>query len=93
VARAEGADILSEAMPPGGVQVPPDGRPILLMADRQTVGGYPLIGVVITADLPRAAQLAPGDPVRFRPVGLAEAQELAARQGRWLRLLECAFGV
>lgn len=49
----------------GMVQVPPDGQPILLMADRQTTGGYPVVGVVITADLPRAGQLAPGDRCRF----------------------------
>lgn len=86
-ARADRADILSEAMPVGGVQVPPDGQPILLMADRQTTGGYPLIGVVIAADLPRAAQLAPGDPVCFQAIELAEAQALAVRQERWLRVV------
>lgn len=58
------------------------------MADRQTTGGYPLIAVVITADLTRAAQLAPGDSVLFQSVTLAEAQEFATRQERWLRLLE-----
>jgi len=87
VARADTADILSEAMPLGGVQVPPDGQPILLMADRQTTGGYPLIGVVISADLPRAGQLAPGDPVCFQAVTLAEAHALAVRQERWLRVV------
>lgn len=49
----------------GMVQVPPDGQPILLMADRQTTGGYPVVGVVIAADLPHAGQLAPGDRCRF----------------------------
>lgn len=49
----------------GMVQVPPDGQPILLMADRQTTGGYPAVGVVISADLSRAGQLAPGDRCRF----------------------------
>lgn len=49
----------------GMVQVPPDGQPILLMADRQTTGGYPVVGVVISADLSRAGQLAPGDRCRF----------------------------
>ena len=87
VARAGAADILSEAMPWGGVQVPPDGQPILLMADRQTTGGYPLVGVVFSADLPRAGQLAPGDAVRFQSVPLAEAHELAMRQERWLRVV------
>ncbi len=54
-------------MPPcaGGIQVPPDGQPILLMADRQVTGGYPILATVITADLPLAAQLAPGDGVAF----------------------------
>jgi allophanate hydrolase subunit 2 len=50
---------------PGVVQVPPDGAPILLMADAQTTGGYPIVGVVIGADLPLAAQLLPGDQLRF----------------------------
>lgn len=87
VARADADDILSEAMPLGGVQVPPDGQPILLMADRQTTGGYPLVGVVLSADLPRAGQLAPGDPVRFQAMTLAEAHDLAVRQERWLRVV------
>ena len=85
VARTGAADLLSEAMPWGGVQVPPDGSPILLMADRQTTGGYPLIAVVISADLSRAGQLAPGDAVRFESVTLAEAHEAALRQENWLR--------
>lgn len=90
VARADEADILSEAMPLGGIQVPPDGQPILLMADRQTTGGYPLVGVVIGADVSRAGQLAPGDPVRFQAVTLAEAHDLAVRLERWLRIVEGA---
>jgi antagonist of KipI len=49
----------------GSIQVPPDGRAILLMADRQTAGGYPLIATVISADLPLAGQLAPGDTITF----------------------------
>jgi len=87
VARTDAGDILSEAMPLGGVQVPPDGQPILLMADRQTTGGYPLVGVVLSADQPRAGQLAPGDPVRFQAVDLAAAHDLAMRQERWLRVV------
>jgi len=76
---------------PGVVQVPPDGLPILLMADAQTTGGYPILAAVIQADLPLAAHLLPGDAVRF---GLATgAQALAAlRQNQlWLRdgLREC----
>jgi KipI family sensor histidine kinase inhibitor len=58
-------DMISDAAFIGGVQVPPSGEPILLMADRQTTGGYPLIATVITADLPIAGQLVPGDSVEF----------------------------
>lgn len=57
----------------GALQILPSGLPILLMAERQTTGGYPVAAVVITADLAHAAQLAPGDPVRFAPVGRADA--------------------
>ncbi len=90
VERSGTGDILSEPMPLGGIQIPPDGQPILLMADRQTTGGYPLIGVVISADIPRAAQLAPGDAVRFVPVTLAAAANAAKDAERFLRVLELA---
>jgi len=72
----EPGDLLSEAVAPGTVQVPPNGKPILLLGDCQTIGGYPKIAHVITVDLPIAAQLWPGDAVRFREVSLAEAQNL-----------------
>jgi antagonist of KipI len=65
LAPAGDADILSDATPIGSIQVPRSGQPILLMADRQTTGGYPKIATVITADLPLAGQLAPGDWVEF----------------------------
>ena len=58
-------EMVSDAAVVGAVQVPPSGQPILLMADRQTTGGYPQIAVVITADLFRAGQLVPGDSVTF----------------------------
>ncbi len=70
------SDLLSEAVTPGTLQVPPNGKPILLLGDCQTIGGYPKIAHVITVDLPIAAQLWPGDPVRFHEVSLAEAQAL-----------------
>ena len=57
--------MISDATFAGGLQVPPSGDPILLMADRQTTGGYPQIATVITADLPLAGQLAPGDGIEF----------------------------
>jgi allophanate hydrolase subunit 2 len=59
------AGMLSAATPFGSLQVPPSGEPILLMADRQATGGYPKIATVITADLPLAGQLAPGDWLEF----------------------------
>lgn len=72
--RAESAgSVASEPVTAGSIQVPPDGQPIVLMADRPTVGGYPRIGEVIGPDLPLLAQLGPGDPVRFRLVDHAEA--------------------
>lgn len=63
---------------PGVIQVPPDGAPILLMAEAQTTGGYPIIGTVIAADMPLAAQLLPGDQMRFIHVSHQEA--VAARR-------------
>lgn len=67
LAHRGSADILSDATPLGTLQVPGSGQPILLMADRQTAGGYPKIATVITADLALAGQLAPGDWVSFVP--------------------------
>jgi biotin-dependent carboxylase-like uncharacterized protein len=80
LAHVGAADILSEAMPIGALQVPASGQPILLMAERQTTGGYATIANVITADLPIAGQLAPGDWIAFAPVTHAEA--LAALRDR-----------
>jgi len=57
--------MISDATFMGALQIPPSGNPILLMADRQTTGGYPQIATVITADLPLAGQLAPGDWIEF----------------------------
>lgn len=65
VGLADPAPVLSSATPGGTIQVPPSGQPILLMADRQTTGGYAVLGTVITADLGVAGQLAPGDWIAF----------------------------
>ncbi|UOR02846.1 urea amidolyase family protein [Leucobacter allii] len=67
-AAAAGAELASEGMVAGSVQVPPDGRPVLFLADHPVTGGYPVIGTVLDADLDLAAQLRPGDAVRFTPV-------------------------
>ena len=71
---------LSRAVLPGTVQLPPDGKPILLLCDAQTIGGYPVLGHIIAADLPRAAQLRPGDTVCFSETTLAEAHRLLRQQ-------------
>ncbi|CAL9578891.1 5-oxoprolinase subunit C [Streptomyces sp. enrichment culture] len=65
LARARTGELPSEGMVLGAVQVPPDGRPVVFLADHPTTGGYPVIGVVRAADLPAAAQARPGTPVRF----------------------------
>ena len=68
--------MISEATSFGTIQVPSGGQPIVLMADRQTTGGYPKIAHVAAVDLPLLAQMLPGDSVRFEPVSLEQAQLL-----------------
>jgi antagonist of KipI len=70
------AELISEAVAPGTIQVPPSGQPILLLGDCQTIGGYPKIAHVITVDLGIAAQLRAGDHVRFSEVSLPDAHRL-----------------
>lgn len=76
-----GPEWISDGTVMGALQIVRDGQPILLMADCQTAGGYPKAAVVITADLPRAAQLLPGDSVSFQLTTLKEAQ--AVWRARW----------
>jgi antagonist of KipI len=85
------ADILSEAVTFGSVQVPPDGRPIVLMANRQTTGGYPRIGEVSTVDLPLLAQLPPGDTVHFESIALESSQRLYVQRDRDLGIMREAL--
>ncbi len=75
-----GADIISDGIGPGAIQVPGAGLPIVLLADRQTVGGYPKIATVASADLPRLGRLLPGQIVRFQAVTVAEAEKLRRDQ-------------
>jgi antagonist of KipI len=89
--RPPPGDLDSFPVIPGTVQVPPDGRPIVLLADAQTLGGYACLGHVITADLPRLGQLRPGDKLRFRAVEPEEARALLA--ARELRLQELRLGL
>ena len=78
--KAPEAEILSFALVAGAVQVPPDGRPILLMADHQTAGGYPVAAVVVSASMPIAAQLVPGEEVRFAEISIEPALAMRAAQ-------------
>lgn len=74
--RLPARELLSEPVCPGTVQVTRDGQCIILGMDGQTIGGYPKVAQVISADLDKLAQLRPGDPIRFRRIGLEEAQSL-----------------
>jgi KipI family sensor histidine kinase inhibitor len=80
-------ELASSTVAPGTIQVPPDGQPIVLMADAQTIGGYAQIAHVIAVDLPLVAQLRPGDAVRFRAVTLAEAHQLTLAREHTLAML------
>jgi antagonist of KipI len=82
--RVDSADLISEAVAPGTVQVPPNGKPILLLQDCQTIGGYPKIAHVITVDLGIAAQFRAGDHVRFSEVSMADAHRLVLEREREL---------
>lgn len=70
-----GADIISDGVTPGTIQVPADGQPIVLLADCQTIGGYPKIATVISADLPRLGHVLPGQKLRFVEVSIQQAAE------------------
>jgi biotin-dependent carboxylase-like uncharacterized protein len=87
--RQREGELISEPLGIGAMQVPSAGEPILLMADRQTAGGYPKIGYVISADLPHAGQLAPGDFVEFHLCSHAEAvAALISRERQLLRFAD-----
>ena len=80
--RVDETDLISEAVASGTIQVPPSGKPILLLGDCQTIGGYPKIAHVITVDLGVAAQLRAGDRVRFSEVSLQDAHRLLIERER-----------
>ena len=85
--RPKAGELVSSPVTPGTIQVPPDGQPIVLMADAQTLGGYPKIAHAISVDLPLLAQLRPGDTVRFQEVALAEAHRLRLAREHTLAIL------
>ena len=76
IEHVDSADIISDGAVFGSIQVPSNGHPIVLMADRQTTGGYTKIGTIITADLPRLSQLPVGDGINFNIVSIDEAQDI-----------------
>lgn len=80
IGHKTGPDIISDGTAFGSIQVPGNGQPIILMADRQTVGGYVKIATVISIDLPLIAQSLPGFKIRFQAIGLEEARELVIKK-------------
>ena len=68
--------ILSEGICYGAIQVPKDGQPIVLLNDRQTIGGYPKMGAVISQDCAKLSQLRQGDTIKFEPISMAQAGNL-----------------
>ena len=87
LAHVGGADIVSDAVPLGAIQVPGHGRPICMLADRQTTGGYPKIAVLCSDDVGALGQRMPGDEVRFVAVTFAEALQYAKEERRALEHL------
>ena len=80
IAHARGADIVSDGIPFGAVQITGDGQPVILMADRGTTGGYTKMATVITVDIPKLAQALPGSAVTFHAVPVEEAHRLLREQ-------------
>ncbi|HLR68366.1 MAG TPA: biotin-dependent carboxyltransferase family protein [Virgibacillus sp.] len=88
ITHHDGADIWSDPIPMGAVQVPANGQPIILMADRQTTGGYTRIATVISEDVPKVAQLIPGGKIRFKSIDVDKAHKLYKKRERFLRNLK-----
>lgn len=88
IASKEGVDIISDGIAFGSIQVPASGMPIIMMADRQTTGGYAKIATVITTDLPKLAQSMPGTVIHFKQITVEEAQRLRKKEIRMLKHLK-----
>jgi biotin-dependent carboxylase-like uncharacterized protein len=93
IEHSKGADIISDGIGPGAIQVPGAGLPIVLLADRQTVGGYSKIATVASVDLPRLGRLLPGRTVRFAAVSVEEAERLRRDQEARLQRAIAGFQV
>lgn len=82
LAHAKGFNIVSDGIAPGSIQVPGDGQPIILLADRQTTGGYPKIATVASVDLPALGRVGPGDKLMFEAISVEAAEDLRRAQAR-----------
>jgi KipI family sensor histidine kinase inhibitor len=89
----EPREMVSQPVVFGSVQVPPDGQPIVLMSERQTIGGYPQIGHIISADIPKLARAWPGTQVRFREVDLDGARQAWNELQRDLAILNTGLAM
>ena len=69
-------NIRSEGLIKGVIQIPADGNPIIMLSDHGTIGGYPKIGVVISADYDKLVQLSPGSKIKFQEINLSDAETL-----------------
>jgi antagonist of KipI len=88
IEHVKGADIISESIARGAIQVPLDGNPIIMLWDAQVSGGYTKIATVISADLDRLAQVMPGDQLRFQPVSMEEAHRALREETERLQRAE-----
>lgn len=84
----DGMDIISDSICFGSIQVPKSGQPIILMADHQTTGGYAKIATVISADLPKLAQVRQGDKICFKQVSVKDAEKLEKKQNKYFDKLK-----
>ncbi len=82
-----GSDIISDAIPLGGIQVPSNGQPIILLSERQTTGGYARIATVISVDIPLLAQALPGTKITFKEITIEDAQKEYQKQKRLVKFL------
>ena len=88
IEHSSDGNIITDGISFGSIQVPPNGKPIIMLADRQSTGGYAKIGTVISVDLPLLAQSRPGYKIRFIRVSLTLAQDLYIREYKAIAALE-----
>jgi antagonist of KipI len=86
-------ELLSEAVTMGTIQVPNDGQPIILMADRQTIGGYPKIGYVASVDFPVLSQVMPGENLTFKEISIQDAQRLLLKRDQMISQMKSGISL